>query len=45
MAKQETEYELFVKEIYEYLNQAHGLTDIKAQRDVKRKRHQVPSIR
>ena len=37
MAKQGTEYELFVKEIYECLNQADGLTDIEIQHDVKLK--------
>ena len=37
MAKQGTEYELFVKEIYEYLNQADGLTDVEIQHDVKLK--------
>ena len=37
MTKQGIEYELFVKEIYEYLNQADGLADIEIQHDVKLK--------
>ena len=34
MGKQGTEYELFVKEVYEYLNRADGLSDVKIQHDV-----------
>ncbi len=37
MAKQGTEYELFVKEVYEILNQADGLDDINIQHDVRLK--------
>lgn len=35
MAKSGTEYELFVKEVYESLNKADGLTDVEIQHDVK----------
>ena len=35
MPKNGTEYELFVKEVYERLNQADGLTDIQIQHDAK----------
>ena len=35
MPKQGTEYELFVKSVYECLNQADGLADVQIQHDVK----------
>lgn len=35
MSKQGTEYELFVKQVYDCLNQADGLTDVQIQHDVK----------
>ena len=35
MAKQGTEYELFVKDVYECLNKADGLSDVDIKHDVK----------
>lgn len=35
MAKQGTEYELFVKDVYECLNKADGLSDVEIKHDVK----------
>ena len=35
MSKQGTEYELFVKDIYEHLNHADGLSDVELQHDVR----------
>ena len=35
MPKQGTEYELFVKEVYEVLNKTDGLSDVQIQHDVK----------
>ncbi len=35
MPKQGTEYELFVKEVYEILNKTDGLSDVQVQHDVK----------
>ena len=35
MPKKGTEYELFVKSVYECLNRADGLSDVQIQHDVK----------
>ena len=37
MAKSGRDYEQFVKEVYEYLNKADGLADVKIQHDIKLK--------